>query len=63
MDTKHDSRNNIGPDTVTSLSSTPVLDVMLSRLFVQKIKVQHGKSGMFILRLQLYLPTSVRIHQ
>ena len=35
-----------------SLSSTPVLDVMLYRLSVEKVKIQHGKSGMFILKLQ-----------
>ena len=60
----HDSRNNIGPDKAKGITfSTPVLDVMLSRLSVEKVKVQHGKSWMFILKLQWYLPTSVRIHQ
>ena len=56
-------RTSDGNQYTTVVSSTPVLDVMLCRLSVEKVKVQHNKCGMFILKLQWYLPTPQRIHQ
>ena len=45
-----------------SLSSTPLLDVMLCRFPMERVKVKQDKR-LYILKLQRYLPTSVRILQ